>query len=77
MKSKTIDRTNKSFVPVEEITGILEQSKSILVVSHVDPDGDALGTQLAFASFLKKNGKKAFLVREDEMPEKYEFLPEV
>ena len=77
MKSKTIDRVNKSAVPVEEISAILEQSKSVLVVSHVDPDGDALGTQLAFAAFLRKGGKKVYLVREDEIPEKYGFLPGV
>ncbi len=77
MKSKTIDRANKSTVPVEEISVILEQSKSVLVVSHVDPDGDALGTQLAFATFLKTIGKKVYLIREDEIPEKYRFLPGV
>ncbi len=75
MKSKTIDRANRSSVPAEEISSILEQSRSILVVSHVDPDGDALGTQLAFAAFLRKNGKKVFLIRVDEIPAKYLFLP--
>lgn len=75
MKSKTIDRVSKSTVPAEEISAILEVSNSVLVVSHVDPDGDALGTQLAFATFLRKNGKEVFLVREDEIPEKYLFLP--
>lgn len=75
MKSKTIDRVSKSTVPAEEISAILEESNSVLVVSHVDPDGDALGTQLAFATFLRKNGKDVFLVREDEIPEKYLFLP--
>ena len=77
MKSKTIDRTSKTAAPVEEISAILEQSKSVLVVSHVDLDGDALGTQLAFATFLRKSGKKVYLVREDEIPEKYRFLPGV
>ncbi len=75
MKLKTIDRANRSSVPAEEISAILEQSQSILVVSHVDPDGDALGSQLAFATFLTKNGKKVILVREDAIPEKYLFLP--
>lgn len=77
MKSKTIDKINNSILPIEEISAILEQSKSVLVVSHVDPDGDALGTQLAFASYLRKSGKKVYLVREDEIPEKYRFLPGV
>lgn len=75
MKSKTIDRISRSTIPAEDISAILEESKTVLVVSHVDPDGDALGTQLAFATFLRKNGKKVFLVKEDEIPEKYLFLP--
>jgi len=76
MKSKTIYNENKTAVPAEEITGILEESNSILVASHVDPDGDSLGTQLAFAGFLRKNGKQVHLFREDVIPEKYLFLPE-
>ena len=75
MKSKTIDRISRSTIPAEDISAILEESKTVLVVSHVDPDGDALGTQLAFATFLRKNGKKVYLVKEDEIPEKYLFLP--
>jgi phosphoesterase RecJ-like protein len=77
MKSKTIYSENRTAVPAEEITRILEDSRVILVASHVDPDGDSLGTQLAFAGFLRNNGKQVFLVREDVIPEKYQFLPEI
>lgn len=63
-------------VPTEEIISILEQTKSVLVASHVDPDGDALGTQLAFAAYLKKSGKTVYLFKEDDIPDKYLFLPE-
>jgi phosphoesterase RecJ-like protein len=77
MKSKTIYSANKSALPAEEITRILEESNSILVASHVDPDGDSLGTQLAFAGFLRKNGKRVFLFREDVIPQKFQFLPEL
>ena len=45
------------------------------MASHVDPDGDAIGTQLAFASYLRRLGKEVFLVRDDEVPAKYRFLP--
>lgn len=76
MKSKTIYKANKAAVPAEEITRILEESSAILVASHVDPDGDSLGTQLAFAGFLRKSGKQVFLFREDTIPEKFQFLPE-
>lgn len=60
--------------PVKEIDQILEQSETVLVASHLDPDGDALGSQLAFASYLKDLGKKVVLVRDGDIPEKYRFL---
>jgi bifunctional oligoribonuclease and PAP phosphatase NrnA len=52
-------------------------ARAILVVSHIDPDGDALGTQLAFGQYLKECGKTVYLVRDSEVPEKYRFLPDV
>ena len=63
--------------PIEEIRHTLESNRSVLVVSHVNPDGDAIGAQLAFASYLKHLKKEVFLVRDNDIPFKYRFLPEV
>lgn len=60
-----------------EIRSILEASQRVLVVSHIDPDGDALGTQLAFGPYLRSLGKDVYLVRDSEIPDKYRFLPGV
>ncbi|MEW5994645.1 MAG: bifunctional oligoribonuclease/PAP phosphatase NrnA [Candidatus Zixiibacteriota bacterium] len=60
--------------PISEIRGLLERSQRVLVASHIDPDGDAIGTQLAFGGYLKALGKEAFLVRDAEVPVKYRFL---
>lgn len=46
----------------------------MLIVTHMDPDGDALGTQLAFAAYLKDSGIEAQPVRDDVVPGKYRFL---
>lgn len=46
-----------------------------MVVSHIDPDGDALGTQLAFGQYLRDLGKRVFLLRDSAIPDKYQFLP--
>lgn len=53
---------------------MLSRANGVLVATHVDPDGDALGTQLAFAAYLRSLGKKVFLVRDNEIPFKYQFL---
>ena len=81
MKSKTIYKAEETNIainrPFSEIGRMIEDSEKLLVVSHVDPDGDALGSQLAFAGYLKSLGKTVSLVREEAVPERYEFLPEV
>lgn len=61
----------------DDISTIIEKSKKVLVVSHIDPDGDALGTQLAFASYLRTLNKEVFLVKEHAIPDKYNFLPDI
>jgi phosphoesterase RecJ-like protein len=45
------------------------------VVSHIDPDGDALGTQLAVGQYLRDLGKRVHLLRDSVIPDKYLFLP--
>ncbi|MEA2031706.1 MAG: bifunctional oligoribonuclease/PAP phosphatase NrnA [candidate division Zixibacteria bacterium] len=81
MKSKMTktDSTQQVFstLPSAEIKQIIERSHSVLIVSHIDPDGDAIGTQLAFAEYLRHLHKKVVLVRESEIPFKYRFLPDI
>lgn len=60
--------------PFDDIRKLLERSRRVLVASHVDPDGDAIGTQLAVATFVRHLGKEVFLVRDAAVPSKYRFL---
>lgn len=59
------------------IRPLLESCRRPLVVSHIDPDGDAIGTQLAFGEYFRRIGKTPALVRESSIPSKYRFLPGV
>jgi len=63
--------------PASQVRDLLEKATCILVVSHIDPDGDALGTQLAFGYYLKSLGKSVYMVRDSDIPDKYKFLPGV
>ncbi len=78
MKSKTSPQAPTTEQSLEQhidaVARLIEKGQRILVVSHVDPDGDALGTQLAWARYLESLGKKVFLVRDGGIPEKYRFL---
>jgi len=46
----------------------------ILVLSHMRPDGDAIGSQLALALALRKLGKKVTAWNEDGLPDSFAFL---
>jgi len=60
----------------EQIGRALREHQRFAVFSHVRPDGDALGSQLALGLSLKKLGKDVRIWNEDGMLEKYSFLPD-
>src|SRR6266481_4404168 len=59
----------------DEIAGAIKQADRIVILSHVRPDCDAIGSQLALALSLQQLGKEVFAWNEDGMLEKYSFLP--
>src|SRR6478752_10484959 len=64
--------TNASFA---EIAAALRRYDSFVVLSHVRPDGDALGSQIAIGLALKQLGKKVKVWNEEGLLEKFSFLP--
>jgi phosphoesterase RecJ-like protein len=79
MRSTERKKTVKTIVSAEslinKIDDIIRNSEHILIATHIDPDGDAIGTQLAFGEYLKALGKKYIMVRDSDIPDKYKFLP--
>ncbi len=59
----------------EEIRRALEPARTVLVASHLRPDGDALGSTIAFALWLKSLGKEVTAWNEDGMLDKFRYLP--
>jgi len=57
-----------------EIGRALREHRKFAVLSHVRPDGDALGSTLALALSLKELGKEVRAWNEEGMLEKYNFL---
>ncbi len=53
----------------------LEQSERVLLTSHVRPDGDAVGSLLAFGLALQALGKEVQMVLNDGLPSVFRFLP--
>ena len=59
----------------DEIGRVLRENQEFVVLSHVRPDGDALGSQLALGLSLRKLGKNVRIWNEEGVLEKYAFLP--
>ncbi len=59
----------------EEIAAVLKANESFVVMSHVRPDGDALGCEIAMGICLQRMGKRVKVWNQDGMLEKYSFLP--
>src|SRR5438094_10542573 len=59
----------------DQIGQVLREHQQFVVLGHVRPDGDALGSQLALALSLQQLGKNVRAWNEDGMLEKYSFLP--
>ncbi len=54
----------------------LKEADNILVLTHSNPDGDTLGSGFALLRALKKMGKRAKLLNNDVIPDKYAYLYE-
>ncbi|MBM3249670.1 MAG: hypothetical protein FJZ09_02355 [Candidatus Omnitrophica bacterium] len=51
------------------------RAKRIAVASHINPDGDSLGSLLSLGLALKKLGKRVYLLSPDGVPKRYRRLP--
>ncbi|MCK9230090.1 MAG: 30S ribosome-binding factor RbfA [Syntrophales bacterium] len=61
----------------DRVADAIRQSRSLLLASHVRPDGDAIGSLLALSHVLRGMGKEALVFCQDKVPDIYRFLPGV
>ncbi len=54
---------------------LIDKYKTYALTTHVNPDGDAIGSELAFYLYLKRLGKTVKIYNADPVPKKYQFLP--
>ncbi|GAB4341087.1 MAG: bifunctional oligoribonuclease/PAP phosphatase NrnA [Candidatus Abyssubacteria bacterium] len=52
----------------------IERYRRFFLLSHIDPDGDAIGSLLALLQLLRRRGKEAIAYDRDGVPEIYRFL---
>lgn len=62
--------------PKELLSEIRKRKNKVFLVSaHIHLEGDALGSELAIASLLRKLGKKVVILNDDIPPLEYDFMP--
>ena len=60
----------------QEAWQMITQSRYITLISHINPDGDALGSSLSLYPILRDMGKKVTVVNvTSPLPIRYDFLP--
>ncbi len=72
-----MNQATKAMLARDEILEAIASAKTAVVVSHVNPDGDTLGSMLALARMLEKAGvPRVDRVMHDKVPEIYKFFPD-
>jgi phosphoesterase RecJ-like protein len=59
----------------QDVAAIIEQHNSFLITTHINPEGDAVGSEVGLALFLQNLGKKTAIVNSSPTPANCLFLP--
>ena len=59
---------------IENIKNEINRAKNVVILTHQNPDGDAIGSSLAMQLVLKKMGKEVDVII-PEFPNTFKFLP--
>ena len=60
---------------IDALGAIFNQHQTFALMSHMRPDGDAIGSQLGLGLALEAMGKTVFYWNEDGLPDSLAFLP--
>jgi len=62
---------------MQQAINLIKSSNDILILTHKNPDGDAVGSVLGLAGALESMGKNAVCFSKDLIPEVFRFLPNI
>ncbi|GJM32526.1 MAG: exopolyphosphatase [Saprospiraceae bacterium] len=67
--------TNGHMENIKELKTLLNIPKDIVIVTHRNPDGDAIGSSLALLHFLRYNGHQVKIIAPSEYPDFLLWMP--
>ena len=59
---------------IDRIQTVFQKYNSFVLTSHIHPDGDGLGSELALYHYLKCLGKSVHIINESPVPPSYQFM---
>ncbi|MEM9260387.1 MAG: DHH family phosphoesterase, partial [Bacteroidota bacterium] len=62
---------------ITAVKALLAQPKDVVIFSHRNPDGDAVGSSLGLSHYLKSQGHQVKIVLPSDYPDFLAFLPKV
>ena len=60
---------------MSEAIRLIENAHSVVLLTHVNPDADTLGSALGMYHILKRKGKKVYVLNTTTLPYNLDFLP--
>lgn len=70
----TDNQSNFRATGLSDAARMLFEKERILIIFHINPDGDATGSAFALRSALSRLGKQAFCVCAADVPERLQFI---
>ena len=61
---------------LSEVTQLLSSNKKMVIITHYNPDGDAIGSSLGLKHFLKTQGLEAEVIVPNDFPKFLKWMPE-
>ncbi len=58
-----------------QLRSLIDNSTNIVICCHVNPDGDAIGSSLGWAAYMKCLGKDSRIIVPDQYPDFLQWLP--
>ena len=68
------ERSMPALTPEKRLAKLLSEAEDILVITHRNPDGDAIGSLLGFSRMLRLMGKSPVTYCPDPFPKVFSFL---
>ena len=60
---------------ISQLRDIVAEAERVLVLGHTNPDGDAIGSTLTWAEYMRQQGKEATVVVPDMFPDFLHWMP--